>query len=75
MEFRHTLPAINVIFGRGTRKTAGKETAKWGKKALVVAGKIYQMTEDTFTYKGHNVKVNPVSANGEQVKKVFLKAF
>lgn len=39
MEFRHTLPAADVIFGNGRRKLVGDEAAKLGKNALLVTGK------------------------------------
>lgn len=38
MNFQYNLP-VNLIFGRGGIKQAGLQTAKYGKKALVVTGK------------------------------------
>lgn len=38
MKFNYNLP-VNIIFGRGKVDELGKETAKYGKKALIVTGK------------------------------------
>ncbi|MBP2637180.1 MAG: alcohol dehydrogenase [Firmicutes bacterium] len=38
MEFTYHLP-VNLIFGQGKAELIGKETAKYGKKALVVTGR------------------------------------
>ncbi len=38
MEFNYNLP-VNIIFGCGKVNELGKETAKYGKKALIVTGR------------------------------------
>lgn len=38
MEFNYNLP-VNIVFGRGKVNELGKETAKYGKKALIVTGR------------------------------------
>ena len=38
MEFNYNLP-VNIIFGCGKIKELGKETAKYGKKAIIVTGR------------------------------------
>ena len=38
MEFNYYLP-VNLIFGRGKVEVLGKETKKYGKKAMIVTGR------------------------------------
>ena len=38
MEFNYNLP-VNLIFGIGKVEELGKETRKYGKKALIVTGR------------------------------------
>lgn len=38
MEFNYNLP-VNLIFGIGKVEELGKETGKYGKKALIVTGR------------------------------------